>query len=87
MAVPSTPCSIFCFGDSLTAGYQSPTIDSPQIQETPYGRFLQEMLGEMASVTVSGVCGELTGEMAMRFRQDVLDHAPSYVVILGGTND
>jgi lysophospholipase L1-like esterase len=36
---------------------------------------------------VSGICGELTGEMAMRFRSAVLIHQPTYVVILGGTND
>jgi lysophospholipase L1-like esterase len=36
---------------------------------------------------VSGICGELTGEMAMRFRSAVLVHQPTHVVILGGTND
>ena len=36
---------------------------------------------------VSGICGELTGEMAMRFRRDVLQHRPSHLVLLGGTND
>jgi lysophospholipase L1-like esterase len=78
---------IVCFGDSLTAGYQSPTPDAPDICETPYGRFLQDRLGSRARVVVSGICGEVTGEMAMRFRQDVLVHAPAFVVILGGTND
>lgn len=38
-------------------------------------------------VRVSGVCGELTGEMVARFRRDVLNHQPNYVPILGGTND
>jgi acyl-CoA thioesterase I len=38
-------------------------------------------------VSVSGICGELTGEMAMRFRSAVLIYQPAYVVILGGTND
>lgn len=78
---------IICFGDSLTAGYQSPTPGFPQGQETPYGAFLQEQLGSTARVAISGVCGELTAEMAMRFRQDVLAHKPAYVVVLGGTND
>jgi lysophospholipase L1-like esterase len=36
---------------------------------------------------VSGVCGELTGEMARRFRSAVLAQRPTHVVILGGTND
>jgi len=38
-------------------------------------------------VSVSGICGELTGEMAVRFRSAVLISHPMYVVILGGTND
>ena len=78
---------IVCFGDSLTVGYQSPTEDSPDMQETPYGAFLQDRLGIRAHVAVSGICGELTGEMAMRFRHDVLEHRPAAVVVLGGTND
>ena len=76
-----------CFGDSLTAGFQSPTADNPQGTETPYGRFLQELTGPAVRVSVSGICGELTGKMAMRFRSAVLIHQPTYVVILGGTND
>lgn len=76
-----------CFGDSLTAGFQSPTVDNPQATETPYGRFLQELTGSAVRVSVSGICGELTGEMVMRFRSAVLNHQPTHVVILGGTND
>ncbi len=78
---------IVCFGDSLTAGFQSPTVGNPQGAETPYGQFLQELTGPSVRVSVSGICGELTGEMAIRFRSAVLAHQPSYVVILGGTND
>ena len=78
---------IICFGDSLTAGFQSPTPQNPTGLETPYGQFLQERLGPSVEIRVSGICGELTGEMAMRFRRDVLQHRPSHVVILGGTND
>ncbi len=78
---------VICFGDSLTAGFQSPTRENPVGEETPYGQFLQEQLGVEAEVRVSGICGELTGEMVMRFRRDVLDHKPGYVPILGGTND
>ncbi|MGQ0810353.1 MAG: SGNH/GDSL hydrolase family protein [Nitrospiraceae bacterium] len=77
---------IVCFGDSLTAGFQSPTRESFQL-DTPYGMFLQELLGTTAHVAVSGICGEVTGEMAKRFRRDVLDHRPHSVIILGGTND
>lgn len=78
---------IVCFGDSLTAGFQSPTPDNPQGTETPYGQFLQELIGPVVRVSVSGICGELTGEMTMRFRSAVLAHQPTHVVILGGTND
>ena len=78
---------IICFGDSLTAGFQTPTPQHPTGSETPYGDFLQERLGDRAQIQVSGICGELTGEMVLRFRQDVLAHKPAYVVILGGTND
>ena len=78
---------VICFGDSLTAGFQSPTRDHPTGAETPYGRFLQSSLGDAAEVRTSGMCGELTGEMVMRFRRDVLSYAPGYVPLLGGTND
>lgn len=81
------PKLIICFGDSLTVGYQSPTPESPQVVETPYGTFLQERLGPRAKVAVSGICGEVTGDMVLRFRQDVLRHHPASVVVLGGSND
>lgn len=78
---------IVCFGDSLTSGFQSSTPENPTGKETPYGHYLQEWLGTAVEVQVRGVCGELTGEMAMRFRRDVLQQQPSHVVLLGGTND
>src|ERR1700704_6728363 len=73
-----TSSHIVFFGDSLTAGFQSPTADNPQGTETPYGRFLQELTGPAVRVSVSGICGELTGEMTMRFRSAVLQHQPTY---------
>ena len=85
--MPPPSLLIICFGDSLTAGFQTPTPGHPTGRETPYGDFLQEHLGDRARVRVSGICGELTGEMVLRFRQDVLAHKPAYVIILGGTND
>lgn len=81
------PPLIICFGDSLTAGFQSPSHEHPRGCETPYGQFLQDRLGSTARVIVSGICGELTGDMTMRFRRDVLDRQPAVVVVLGGTND
>ncbi|MGH7233487.1 MAG: SGNH/GDSL hydrolase family protein [Nitrospiraceae bacterium] len=87
MEQTADPPLIICFGDSLTAGYQSPTPACPVLRETPYGVRLQERLGSSARVAVSGVCGEVTGEMALRFPSDVLARRPDSVVILGGTND
>ena len=78
---------IICFGDSLTAGFQSPAPDCPDFLETPYGKFLEERLRDRARVWVSGVCGELTCEMVGRFERDVLRHKPAWTVILGGSND
>lgn len=83
---PAAPL-IVCFGDSLTAGYQSPTFEHPAIRETPYGAFLQERLGSKVRILVSGLCGELTEEMVRRFHRDVILKQPASVVILGGTND
>lgn len=78
---------IVCFGDSLTAGFQSPSFDNPGGQGTPYGHFLQELLGTTVEIRVSGICGELTSEMVSRFQRDALRQRPTHVVILGGTND
>ena len=78
---------IICFGDSLTVGYQSPTADNPEYRETPYGDYLQHQLGQNHWVVISGLNGELTTGMVNRFRQDVLERSPRYVIILGGTND
>ena len=78
--------SIVCFGDSLTEGYQSSSGFSGE-GFTPYGRFLQERLGEQGTVWIRGVCGETTQNMKQRFPRDVLALGPHYVVILGGTND
>lgn len=79
--------SIIAFGDSLTAGFQSPTRETPWYNETPYGRFLSEMSDSVCSVEVKGINGEMTDEMVYRFDRDVTEHHPDYVTILGGTND
>jgi acyl-CoA thioesterase-1 len=78
---------IICFGDSLTAGFRSPTLEEPVPADTPYGTFLQHYLENQAVVRISGVCGERTVEMLERFPRDVVSTRPSYAVILGGTND
>ncbi|MEK6533568.1 MAG: hypothetical protein AABZ52_06720, partial [Nitrospirota bacterium] len=59
------PIRIVCFGDSLTAGFQSPTRENPRGGSTPYGESLQERVGSAGQVSISGICGELTGEMVM----------------------
>ena len=78
---------ILCFGDSLTAGFQSPSPDCPEYLETPYGEFLQTRLGDRAHVCVSGMCGELTAEMVRRFPGAAAGVQPVWAIILGGTND
>ncbi len=45
--------------------------------------------GRFAGVDVinRGIAGQLTSQMLLRFRQDVIDLHPQVVVILGGSND
>ena len=38
-------------------------------------------------IVARGISGQVTAHMLVRFRRDVLDLAPEYVVILGGIND
>lgn len=78
---------LVCFGDSLTAGYQVQAEPRLPLPDSPYGGFLQEWLGPRGSVSVKGICGETTSDMLTRFSRDVVDVAPSFTVILGGTND
>ena len=78
---------IVCFGDSLTLGYQSPTLQSPVVENIPYGTYLQEWMGARGEIVVRGVCGETTQDMRLRHQRDVLDHQPQMAIILGGTND
>lgn len=84
---PAPSLTIVCFGDSLTAGFQSPTPDNPAGHPTPYGTIVQEQLGTAARVITTGICGELTQEMVLRFSGDALQYRPQAVAILGGTND
>jgi acyl-CoA thioesterase-1 len=79
--------SIICFGDSLTVGFRSPTIEEPDPANASYAQFLQERLKDRALIKISGVCGEQTSDMLGRFSRDVLAHKPWAAVILGGSND
>lgn len=84
-------------GDSLTVGYRSPSHDSPFPTPSPYTVFLKQkidyFLGTHSVKTLDiqihnkGVCGDLTDAMLSRFKRDVLDLAPDFVIILGGSND
>ncbi len=69
---------IVALGDSITEGYPF----SPQESWVEYvARELN------VPILNRGVCGDLTGGMRERFRQDVLAFAPTHVIILGGAND
>ncbi len=69
---------IVCIGDSLTEGYQM-----------NLSRRWTDVLSETVKIEVinSGICGDTTGGMLARFKAMVLDHEPSHVLIMGGTND
>ena len=84
--------TIIAFGDSLTTGF-IPT----RIAHQPYTRFLQRHLEKFCSqnsltelhiqILNRGVNGNLTSDMLLRFRWDVLNAQPTHVIILGGTHD
>ncbi len=85
MAMKRKTPYLVCFGDSLTAGYQ---IGAGGVNiDMPPGKFIQQWAGTRAEIVVTGICGEVTGDMVHRFSRDVVAHAPEIAVILGGTND
>jgi lysophospholipase L1-like esterase len=85
--------SFVALGNSLTVGF----IPEAFPMNYPYTEFLKEMiddfLEELGNDTAEikiiniGINGELTGDMLLRFRRDVIALKPNYVIILGGTND
>lgn len=69
---------IVAIGDSLTYGFPySPRYSWVSLAARQTG----------SQITNQGVCGETTGDMLLRFEQDVVAPAPDYAVIMGGTND
>jgi len=87
---------IVAFGDSLTVGYMSPATGLEWPPYQPYTRFLEEIIRDAIErkrksirlqVINKGLNGDLTEGMLSRFDRDVLQLGPSYVIILGGTND
>lgn len=75
---PPRPGPIVAFGDSLTRGYGAPDGAS-------YPDQLSEMIGR--PVMNKGVNGETIAQAAPRLQRDVLDHAPSIVLVGLGGND
>ena len=67
---------IVCMGDSLTEGYGiHPNSSWPSL------------LGQHYEVINSGISGDTTAGMLSRFHPMVIDHQPTQVIIMGGTND
>jgi lysophospholipase L1-like esterase len=69
---------IVAIGDSLTYGF-------------PFGTEFSwvELVAQRTGIDMvnAGVCGETTGDMLLRFKQDALDYKPAVVIITGGSND
>jgi len=85
------------FGDSLTVGYQSPTLADELPRPAPYTEFLKGRIKRTPDPDMAGtprvkflnrgVVGELTEDMLDRFNRDVVEVEPDFVIILGGSND
>ena len=89
---------IVAFGDSLTAGYQSPGPGKALPKSTPYTDPLKSMIdaslekiGKLNLIEVTiynkGVSGEASSDMLRRIDSDVITTKPNYTIILGGSND
>ena len=69
---------IVALGDSITQGFPYSTKES----------WVYHAARELnLDIINQGVCGDLTRDMLRRFQQDVVAKNPTYVIILGGTND
>ena len=69
---------IVCMGDSLTEGWELGNA-------LPYPNLLEQAM--QISVVNSGISGDTTGGMLARFKPMAIDHKPSHLIIMGGTND
>ncbi len=69
---------IVCHGDSLTEGYD---IDLSR----RWTDLLEQSID--ARIINSGISGDTTAGMLARFKPMVIDHEPTHVIIMGGTND
>jgi lysophospholipase L1-like esterase len=95
--MPTTRFVAFvCLGDSLTVGYQSPSLYGGYV-ETPYTDMLEPMArvrlqelglkGYEAFFINKGINGDSTDGMLGRFRTSVEAERPDYVIIWAGIND
>lgn len=69
---------VVAIGDSLTYGF-------PFSPKASWVESLNDLFPR--GVVNQGSCGDTTGGMLSRFREDVLLYQPEYVIIMGGTND
>lgn len=69
---------IVCIGDSTTYGF-------PYGPEYSWTSMLAEQID--GQVINKGINGNTTEDMLWRFKKDVLDLKPDYVIITGGIND
>lgn len=69
---------IVCIGDSLTEGYG--------VHESK--RWTNILSAELnIEIINSGISGDTSSGMLARFNEMVIQHKPSHVIIMGGTND
>jgi len=69
---------IVCIGDSLTEGYG--------VHESKrWTNLLRDKLD--IEIINSGISGDTSAGMLARFNEMVIQHKPSHVIIMGGTND
>lgn len=70
---------IVCIGDSLTFGYGVNQNES----------WFAKVSEELASIEFvnTGIPGNTTKDMLLRFEKDVVEVSPKYVLVMGGTND
>ncbi len=72
------PPKIVTLGDSLTEGYDINL-------DYAWPNLLRQELN--IEIINSGISGDTTAGMLARFQSMVLDHHPSHLIIMGGTND
>ena len=81
------PIRIVCFGDSLTAGFQSPPENNPQRRRYALWRIATRKSDQSGRFPLAGSAGNSPAKWPCDSEKDVLAHEPRFVVILGGTND